>query len=77
MEGHIIGCNTYSYPIGISKLSDDELEEDIEKINNAIFDIIGVKPSFFRPPHGEYNESNLEILERCDMTSVCKIINIY
>jgi len=64
-SGHVIGSHTYSHPSGITTLSDDELTYEMETLNNAIFEIIGVKPNFFRPPLGEYNEDNLVVLEKC------------
>eukprot|EP00833_Pecoramyces_ruminatium_P003441 jgi/Orpsp1_1/1177473/evm.model.c7180000061569.1 len=63
-SGHIIGSHTFTHPYGITTLTDEELTEELDDLNNALFDIIGVKPNFFRPPLGEYNEENLKIIEK-------------
>jgi len=64
-SGHVIGSHTFSHPAdGITKLSNKELESELTKLNDALYDLIGVKPNFFRPPLGEYNEKNLKIIEK-------------
>jgi len=64
-SGHVIGSHTFSHPLnGITQLSDEQLESELTNLNNALYDIIGVKPNFFRPPLGEYNERNLKVIEK-------------
>jgi len=65
-SGHVVASHTYTHPSGgITGLSDDELYDELTKVNELLDELIGVKPSFFRPPLGEYSESNLKIIEKC------------
>jgi len=69
-NGHVIASHTYSHPVGINELSAEQLRDDVNALGNTIYDIIGVKPAFFRPPHGEYNDENLKVLERdCNISA--------
>jgi len=63
-EGHNIASHTYSHPDdGITKLSDDEVRKEIKDLNDFLFELIGVKPNFFRPPLGEVTEANGKIID--------------
>ncbi|ORX82483.1 glycoside hydrolase/deacetylase, partial [Anaeromyces robustus] len=63
-EGHVVASHTYTHPDdGITMLSDDEVRKEIKDLNDLLFDLIGVKPQFFRPPLGEVNEANAKIIE--------------
>jgi len=64
-SGHVIGSHTFTHPAGITKLSDEQLTDELTKLNDALYNIIGVKPNFFRPPLGEYNDANLRVIEKC------------
>ncbi|ORX86857.1 glycoside hydrolase/deacetylase [Anaeromyces robustus] len=64
-SGHVIGSHTFTHPFGITTLSKDELTYELNALNDALYDIIGVKPAFFRPPLGEYSEENLKVIEQC------------
>ena len=48
-----MGCDiqnhSWTHP-GMSKLSKEEILEEYNKCDQAIIDITGVKPEFFRPP---------------------------
>jgi len=68
-KGHIIGSNAFLNPFGISQLTDEDFKQDISELNEIINEIINAKPAFFRSPNGEYDESNLKILEECGMTA--------
>jgi len=64
-SGHVIGSHTFTHPSGITNLTDEELTYQLEELNKAIYNLVGVKPAFFRPPLGEYSEDNLKIIEKC------------
>eukprot|EP00833_Pecoramyces_ruminatium_P003743 jgi/Orpsp1_1/1177775/evm.model.c7180000062782.2 len=69
-SGHVIASHTYSHPIdGISALSDEKLTFEIETLNNIIYDLVGVKPAFFRPPLGEYTPQNEIVLDALNITA--------
>jgi len=47
--GHEIGNHSYSH-IDLTKLTDDEMLAEIENCQIAVEQVIGVRPTFFRPP---------------------------
>ena len=49
--GHEIGNHTWSHD-NLEKLEIDEIEKEIAATNKAIQQIIGKRPSVFRPPYG-------------------------
>ena len=49
--GHEIGNHTYSHPI-FSKVTTEELANEIEKTDRLLADIGYKNSSLFRPPHG-------------------------
>jgi len=53
----------------ISQNINEQFKKEVNELNNAIYDIIGVKPAFYRPYDKYYNE-NFKILEECHMTAV-------
>ena len=54
-----MGCDiqnhSWTHP-GMSKLSKEEILEEYNKCDQAIIDITGVKPEFFRPPFIDVND---------------------
>ncbi|AOY75894.1 polysaccharide deacetylase family protein [Clostridium formicaceticum] len=68
-EGHEIGNHTYSH-INVRESSKEKIEEEFEKTQRAVFSLTGVKPQFFRPPFGFYNEATVGIAREAG----CKII---
>eukprot|EP00833_Pecoramyces_ruminatium_P007942 jgi/Orpsp1_1/1181974/evm.model.c7180000079356.1 len=68
-SGHIIASHTYSHPESITNLSNEKLASEINTLNDIIYDIIGVKPAFFRPPLGEITKQNEAVLEQCGITA--------
>ncbi|ORX47587.1 glycoside hydrolase/deacetylase [Piromyces finnis] len=68
-SGHTIGSHTFTHPFGITNLTDDELTYQLDELNKVLYDLIGVKPAFFRPPLGEYSEANLKIIEKSGFTA--------
>jgi peptidoglycan/xylan/chitin deacetylase (PgdA/CDA1 family) len=38
------------------------LPKDLEKLEDAFVKILGVKPLWFRPPYGSYNDASLNVL---------------
>ncbi len=60
--GHEIGNHSYSH-IYISKVSENTLRQEIQKTENILTEITGVRPRVFRPPGGFYNDASLAIVE--------------
>ncbi|HJV47429.1 MAG TPA: polysaccharide deacetylase family protein [Bacillota bacterium] len=50
-EGHAIGNHTWDHP-KMTKLSDEQIREEINKTNNILSTIAGYTPAIFRPPYG-------------------------
>ena len=59
--GHTLGSHTWSHA-DITTLSRDQLHAELEKVEQAFIKILGVKPLYFRPPYGNYNQQSLEVL---------------
>lgn len=58
-EGHIVGNHTWSHKY-ITKLSFDELKDEIQKVENAYTSLTSKKMvKLFRPPAGEFNQQSL------------------
>ncbi|GAA5907747.1 hypothetical protein JCM6882_008962 [Rhodosporidiobolus microsporus] len=60
--GHVIGSHTWSHP-DIAKLSDAQLNKQLDLVESALKKIIGVKPRFFRAPYGSVSSANLKVLK--------------
>jgi peptidoglycan-N-acetylglucosamine deacetylase len=54
-EGHEVGNHTWDHP-QLSKLSDAQATDEIEKTQNAIRAACGVTPTLLRPPYGALNK---------------------
>lgn len=63
-EGHLIGNHTYSH-VEITKVSDEEAIQELQKTNQIIWKITGEHVQYMRPPFGAWQkelESRLEVL---------------
>ncbi|KAI9282421.1 carbohydrate esterase family 4 protein [Umbelopsis sp. AD052] len=61
--GHQIAHHTWSHP-NISTLSNSQLLLEITKLEDAFLDILGVIPTYFRPPFGEFTDASLKLLNQ-------------
>ncbi|OCF35058.1 deacetylase [Kwoniella heveanensis CBS 569] len=59
--GHTLGSHTWSHK-DLTTLSEGEIHEELEKVENAFIKILGLKPLYFRPPYGSYNDLVLSVL---------------
>ncbi|MCY4083052.1 MAG: polysaccharide deacetylase family protein [Caldilineaceae bacterium] len=57
-EGHQIGNHTWDHP-NLTKMSDDQIREQLQQTDNLIAQIIGESTPFLRPPYGAYNDNVL------------------
>lgn len=62
-EGHEIGNHTYSHP-HLNALGEEQIKEELEKVNKMIFELTAQKPDLFRPPFGEYNNKVVSVAEK-------------
>lgn len=60
-EGHLIASHTWSHPHLID-LSRTDIISEMTQTANEIKKVIGFKPTYMRPPYGEYNESVIQTL---------------
>lgn len=58
-KGHEIGNHSASHPY-MSKLSKDQIVEELLETEKVIMDITNKKPTAFRPPYGDYNDQLLQ-----------------
>jgi peptidoglycan/xylan/chitin deacetylase (PgdA/CDA1 family) len=60
-DGHIIGNHTYDH-IDITKISSEQLREQVQKTEDEIYRTVGLKTALFRPPFGFMNEASIRIV---------------
>ncbi|CQR47372.1 Peptidoglycan-N-acetylmuramic acid deacetylase PdaC [Paraliobacillus sp. PM-2] len=60
-RGHEIGNHTWNHK-QLTKLGEENIKEEINRVNQAIQDITGEKPTVFRPPYGASNALVDELL---------------
>lgn len=68
-DGHLFGNHGYSDPY-MSKISNEEISEEIKKTNQIIREITGYSPIHFSPPYGEKDKRIFEQSFRDDMINV-------
>ena len=57
-DGHLIGTHSYEH-VNLRNLSDVAAIEQVDKTNQAIYEITGEYPQFIRPPFGSW-KNNLD-----------------
>jgi peptidoglycan-N-acetylglucosamine deacetylase len=62
-QGHIIGNHTYDHP-HLNQLTHNHVLEQIEKSERICKEMLDLKPRYFRPPYGEYNETVENIIKQ-------------
>ena len=63
LNGNEIGSHTLNHKV-LSKLSQSELEYQINKTDELIKNVIGTKPKVVRPPYGDRNENVIKTINR-------------
>jgi peptidoglycan-N-acetylglucosamine deacetylase len=69
-RGHAIGNHTYTHPPDFRRLTGKELLYEIDKSENLISALTGIRPTIFRPPRGIINRKEIELLARNGYTTV-------
>lgn len=67
--GFEIGNHSRNH-LNMPKLSENEIENEIEYVNDRVFDLTGKKPKYFRAPFGDYNNKLMTSLENLNMVGV-------
>lgn len=60
--GHELGTHSKTHPY-MSKLSAPQIDEELSSSSRAIFEATGVKPTLFRAPYGDYDDTLIERAE--------------
>ncbi|KAJ3042737.1 Carbohydrate esterase 4 protein [Rhizophlyctis rosea] len=60
-DGHQIASHTWAHP-DIATLTDDQLNYQMRKNEDAFMKLIGMTPTYFRPPFGSYNTQNTNLI---------------
>jgi peptidoglycan/xylan/chitin deacetylase (PgdA/CDA1 family) len=67
--GHQISSHTWSHA-DLTTLSASQIADEVNKLNVAFNKILGVTPTYFRPPYGSYNQASLDALQSLGMSTV-------
>ena len=68
-EGHIVGNHTVNHKC-LPKVSDKEIEEEIRKLDTALYQKFNYEMSYFRPPKGEFSERVVKKIKEMGYTTV-------
>jgi len=64
-EGHEIENHSFTHP-HFNSLSREKIKEELESTSDLVEEIIGIRPRFFRPPFGEYNNNVIKTINNLD-----------
>ncbi len=67
--GHIVANHSWNHP-DLTTLSAEEVHAQLRTTSDAIEQATGVRPSFFRPPYGAYNDETFAQANALGLTSV-------
>ena len=68
-EGHIVGNHTVNHK-DLTKLTDEEIKNEIMNLHNAVYEKFGYEMKYFRPPKGEFSERVIKITKELGYTTV-------
>lgn len=68
-DGHFIANHTYNHKI-ITKLPGAFAEVEIKRFNEIAGEILGIKPEYFRPPHGRFNFQTQKLMRKLNLKNV-------
>jgi peptidoglycan/xylan/chitin deacetylase (PgdA/CDA1 family) len=58
--GHIVGNHSWSHP-NLTQLTPEQIRWQMERTDDEIQQVAGIRPRFFRPPYGAMNEDVIRI----------------
>ncbi len=61
--------HTFFHP-HLTKLSDEQIRNELHRTQEAMYTLIGRQPTLYRPPYGEYNERVEKIAASLGLTTV-------
>ncbi|KAJ7574059.1 carbohydrate esterase family 4 protein [Mycena floridula] len=68
-SGHQMASHSWSHP-HFNTLNTTQMGTELDRVNRALKQIVGVVPAFFRPPYGEYNNDTLVVAASRNMSVV-------
>lgn len=68
-QGHVIGNHAYNHP-AMSRLSKQDMLDQISQTNEILEAITGEAPKWFAPPSGDYNDQVVEAAAEQNMETV-------
>ncbi|HRN57640.1 MAG TPA: polysaccharide deacetylase family protein, partial [Agriterribacter sp.] len=63
-EGHLVGNHSYSHDLWFDLFSAQKMNRDLQLMNEAMRQVTGVQPRFFRPPYGVTNPNLKKAIEK-------------
>lgn len=69
LAGHEIGNHAYSHP-NLKQRSRDETMEELKKTNDVIEATLGLKPIWFAPPSGSFNQETIHVANELGMKTI-------
>lgn len=68
-RGHELGNHSWTHP-HMSALSRDKVRDELERTQQAIADLVGKRPSVFRPPFGDYTNTVITVAKECGLDTI-------
>ncbi len=68
-RGHEIGNHSQNHP-EMSKLSVEQMKNEITSVNEQIYNLIGERPNVFRPPYGDYDDKVISTMRELNMHTI-------
>ena len=68
-NNHEIGNHAYSHP-DLKHKSPQETEIELKKTNDVIEETLGIKPIWFAPPSGSFNQETITVARNLDMLTI-------
>lgn len=69
LNGHEIGSHAYSHP-NLEQSSEEKTRSELQKTNEVIEETLGLKPTWFAPPSGSFNQRTIEIAREFNMYTI-------
>ena len=69
LEGHEIGNHAYSHP-DLKQRSRNETMDELIKTNDVIEATLGIKPIWFAPPSGSFNQETIHVADELGMKTI-------
>lgn len=69
LEGHEIGNHAYSHP-DLANRSREETAIELKKTNEVIEETLGLKPKWFAPPSGSFNQVTIDVAHELKMKTI-------